>query len=891
MGQLLVLFLAGILTVVITPEALACLHGACIADLPSSPRETTLQPYHRSTLPIDPTAVSTLSPQALFQQGLDLYQAERFADAVEHWDLSARLFAERQSQLNQALALAYLSLGHQSLGQLSEATAYLAESRHILDSEPPPRGSSDAEIYAKVLNIEGMLYWLKGQIESALTAWQESGRFYQEAGQLRGMAIAQMNQAKALQALGLSLQAESLLRQVYEMLQTQPELELRALSLQRLGAVLRQLGDLETAHTLLQDSLALTSDAKTRISILVELGNTDWEQGDRLQAIGQSTDAQSYFQSAQRYYQQALSDGDSVEARLNLLGLLVNTAHYDEATHYLTSLPEYIERMPLGRQRVYAAIHMAQQWIQLADQLHTRRISDLSSLDLAQLLSQAVQEAQRLDDRRAESYALGQLGQLYEHTGQYTEAQQLTQDAQFKLEGLDAPEIQYRWAWQLGQIAKAMGDRPLALTHYDAAVSTLETVRSNLLGINADVQFSFRDNVEPVYREFVELLLTSDDTDKPSQQQLEQAIHSVDQLQLAELENYLGCQVANIGQVRAVQDETAAIIYPIVLRDRLAIITQFPGQAGLSYYETTIAEDQINAILQALRVNLTIPDRTPEVIEGAKHLYDWLIRPLEPDLHHANVQTLVFVLDGALRNVPMAVLFDGEQYLIQKGYAVAIAPRLELFLPNETSAQLRVNLGGVGIPQEIENTTFPTIVKVEEELNRISQIVEATSPLLNESFTVENIKQQLQQDSISAIHWKTHGIFSSDPSQTFIVGFNQRINTATLNELIGIGSQGGNQPLELLVLSACETAQGDNRAVLGLAGLAARTGTRSVLSTLWIALDTPNTELMVRFYESLVQKRMTKAEALRQAQLALINEYGYTTPYIWANYTLIGNWL
>ncbi|MBE9014374.1 CHAT domain-containing protein, partial [Pseudanabaenaceae cyanobacterium LEGE 13415] len=106
-----------------------------------------------------------------------------------------------------------------------------------------------------------------------------------------------------------------------------------------------------------------------------------------------------------------------------------------------------------------------------------------------------------------------------------------------------------------------------------------------------------------------------------------------------------------------------------------------------------------------------------------------------------------------------------------------------------------------------------------------------------------------------------------------------------------LSSRSGSRPLELIVLSACETARGDNRAVLGLAGLAARTGTRSVLSTLWTAQGAPNTEFMVQFYRSLSQPQSTKAEAVRQAQLHLIQEAGYTTSHIWSNYVLIGNWL
>ncbi|MEB3356287.1 MAG: CHAT domain-containing protein [Synechococcales bacterium] len=841
-----------------------------------------------------PTAAVT--PEALFQRGLDLYEAGSFFDAVETWKASAQLFEKQPSPLNRALALGYVSLGYQKLGQLDKASAYLSESLHILEnSEPSQDAAGDAEIAAKLLNIEGTFHWNRGQIDQALASWQEAEQFYQRVGQLKGVAIAQINQAKALQALGYSRQSATLLRQTQEILKTQPDRALQATGLRNLGVVLRQLGDLETSRTLLQDSLSLASDDEAVRLIRLELGNTERVWGDRLQTVGRVPEAQQHLRAAQRYYRQAIDENGGndapLEAYLNLLNLLIATRQSDAAINLLADVPARFELLPLSRRRIYFTINFTEQWLKLATQLQLTYLSGLSYLDVAQRLARAAQEAQALSDRQAKSSALGQLGRLYERIGQNADAKRLTQEARLQLEGLNVPEIQYRWEWQLGRIADQSGDRSLALNHYEAAIATLQTVRSNLLSIDPDVQFSFRDDVEPVYRELVELLLVAEDTRQPEQQQLEKAIRLVDQLQLAELENYLGCQVATVGQVRTVQDQTAAVIYPIVLSDRLAIVTRFPGQTELSYHETAVAKDEVETVLQALRLDLAVPGRTPEVIEGSEKLYNWLIRPLEAELQRSETRTLVFVPDGALRNVPMAALFDGEQYLIQKGYAVAIAPRLELFLPGETPAQLRVKLGGVGVPQEIEMVAFPTIAKLEEELGRIAQIVEATPPLLNESFTVENIKRQLQQDPVSAIHWKTHGVFSSDPSQTYIVGFNERISSATLNELIAAGSQGGNQPLELLVLSACETAQGDNRAVLGLAGLAARTGTRSVVSALWVALDTPNTEFMVRFYELLAQKDKTKAEALRQAQLALIDEYGYTTPYIWANYILIGNWL
>lgn len=883
-GKLFLWFVAGIFAVWMIPVAIA--HPPIQLQQSSSPIHLASSSEHESI------STSDLSPQAIFQQGVEHYQAEQFSAAIEQWTIAAQRFAQQSLTAEQALALGYRGLGYQQLGELERAHTDLTESLTLLNSlSEDQHPASYAEIYAKVLNIEGALYWRLGHLESALASWQKAETFYAEAAHQRGMAIARINQAKVLQALGLSRQAESLLRNVYDDLTAQPDRELQVVGLQQLGAVLRQIGDLQLADTLLKEALLLASDSRNVSSILLELGNTNWEQGDRFQAIGHGTDAQVNFQAAQRYYQQALEARPSLEARLNLVGLLIQTGQLNEAVQYLSSVSDLIAQHPVGRQRIQATISFTDRWLQVAKQSDSSHIVNLSYLDIAQLLSEAVREAQMLMDQRAESYALGQLGKVYEHLGQTTNARRVTQSAQLKLEGLDTPEIQYQWEWQLGRVAKAEGDRQRALAHYETAVLLLQSVRSNLLSINSDIQFSFRDDVEPVYREFVDLLLTTDTNHSPSQHQLEKALLTVDQLQLAELENYLRCEVASIGQVSMVEDETAVRIYPIMLRDRLSLITQFPKQSDLTYYETSVDENKVSDVLQAFRTDLSIPGRTPEVIESAAQLYDWLIRPIEHDLQQSDAQMLVFVPDGALRNVPMAALFDGEQYLIQKGYATAIAPQLELFLPNDISTKLRVKLGGVGIPQEIGNTAFPTIAKLEEELDRIATIVETTPPLLNESFTVENIQQQLLQSPVSAIHWKTHGIFSSDPAQSYIVGFQQRINAATLNELIATGSQGGLQPLELLVLSACETAQGDNRAVLGLAGLAARTGTRSVVSALWIAQDTPNTEFMVRFYELLTQEEMTKAEAVRQAQLALMNEYGYTTPYIWANYILIGNWL
>lgn len=841
----------------------------------------------------NPSIVSAAEiPQDLFQQGLTHYEAEQYADAVHQWQQASQGFERQSDRWGQALTLSYLALAQQQLGQLELATQSLQAGLDIIGpSDSETYSFAQIRIYAKVLNAQGKLRWFQGDLEAALKSWQGAEQAYRRAGDGTGSAIAQLNQAHALQYLGLNHQARTVLQAVYQQIQQQSDNDLKATGIYRLSSTLRQVGDLETAQSLLQESLSLTTQPTTVSNILLELGNTERAIANRLSAIGRQAEAQQHMQSAQTAYQQAVDIDSSPLAQLNLFRLWIDHDYIAPALATLPQLQQAIEQLPTGRTAVHAHIHLAESLMKVqALSINSKEAANLSAVAsskrIANLLSTAIEQSRALQDQRAEAYALGQLGTLYEQTQQWADAQALTQKALLTLETVEAPEIRYRWEWQLGRLRQKQQDRRGAIQSYQAAIDSLQRVRNNLLSVNIDIQFSFRDHVEPVYRQYIELLLSDQDRSG-----LETAIQTVDRLQLAELENYLGCTL-EASSVDQVQDRQTAILYPIILSDRIAVIAQMPGDTEtLVYRQTPVPEAIADTTLLALQANLANPSKTPDVLKDAQTVYNWLMRPLETELAQTSVKTLVFVLDGPLRNIPMAVLHDGDQYLIEKGYAVAIAPQLQLFTPETASPSLRLLMGGVEQPQQIEATQFPAIAKVQEELDGIANYVDSSNVLLNEAFTRDNLRQQLQTGNFSALHWKTHGVFSSDPEETYVVAYGEQISAQDLNHLIWLGSRGGARPLELVVLSACETAQGDKRAVLGLAGLAARTGTRSVLSTLWIAQDTPNTEFMIRFYEIFSQPHMSIAEAVRQAQLALINDYGYTTPYIWANYLLIGNWL
>jgi CHAT domain-containing protein len=269
-----------------------------------------------------------------------------------------------------------------------------------------------------------------------------------------------------------------------------------------------------------------------------------------------------------------------------------------------------------------------------------------------------------------------------------------------------------------------------------------------------------------------------------------------------------------------------------------------------------------------------------------------MISPLEQDLGNSSeVKTLVFVLDGVLRNIPIAVLYDGKrkEYLMQKPYALALVPGLQLFdLRPLQRERLKVLTAGVSEQRQVEGRSFDKLPNVVEELQQIGSTVASLS-LLNPKFTEANLEQQIKSGAFSVVHLATHGKFSSDPEETFILAYNQLLKSSEWNNLLQTNKQSPSSIIELLVLSACETAKGDNRATLGLAGIAVRAGARSTLATLWQVSDRSTAALMEQFYKELTNPEVTKAEALHRAQQALFKQY--KAPYYWAPYVLVGNWL
>ncbi|MBE9227252.1 CHAT domain-containing protein, partial [Phormidium sp. LEGE 05292] len=832
------------------------------------------------------------NPQQLLREGKQFFQGEQFSQAVTVWQQAVSVFNASGNKQGEALGLSYLSLAYQQLGQWKEAENAILSSLSLIPNRS--KNKTDQQILAQALNAQGHLQLSLGQEDQAFKTWEKAAATYSQIGDTEGTIGSQINQAQALQSLGFYRRARENLEQVKTSLQSQPNSLIKATALLSLGNALQAIGELKESRRLLQQSLTIAQDLGVPSSVSAasfSLANTARTLAKKAEDLRDESTAKIEIKNALEAYQKAAQTSNfpinRLQAQINQLSLLADTQQFSEAQALLSQIK--LNELPASRKLVYLQINLAQTLLKLENE-PKKNVSFSNQSEIVQILAKAVLEAKSLKDSSAESYALGNLGRLYELTGQFKEAQNLTQQALSLAQAINASDIAYRWQWQLGRLLKDRGDNQSAISSYSVAVETLKSLRKDLVAINPDnpdVQFSFRESVEPVYRELVDLLTTEKE---PSQDNLRQARFVIESLQLAELDNFFREACLNVKPVQIDQvDPTAAVVYPIILKDRLAVILALP-QSDLSLYTTQKTQQELESVLNDLQQDIGRPAADKDkVLQLSQQVYNWIIRPIEADLTQKKVKTLVFVPDGLLRNIPMAALHDGEKYLLEK-YSIALTPGLQLF-PSQLlkREQLRVLTAGLSEVDQKKFPEFPFLPNVKVELEQIRSIL-STQELLNQQFTNNNLQQALNSVPFSVVHIATHGQFSSQAEKTFILTWNEEINVKELDNLLRRRKQEDSRPIELLVFSACETADGDNRAALGLAGVAVRAGARSTVATLWRVNDESTAKLMVRFYQELAKEKITKSEALRSAQLSLLQSEQYKSPYYWAPFVLVGYW-
>lgn len=887
--------------------------------------------------------------------GQSRYQSGQYAEAAIAWQQAADAFAQVQDPLNQAMALSNLSLTEHQLEQWDKSKQSITKSLALLDAQP--KTPSQSGILAATLDIKGQLQLATGQFDNALQTWQGAADLYKKTGKKEAAIANRINQAQAMQSLGLYPRA---CQTLLDSLGLQPNgceigtkfsiaidkaapsllpLAQQILGLRSLGNVFRVMGQPEKSVMVLNRSLQLAqqSTAPDRAAILLALGNTARARGNQVAAApirpsqrvayqplnclsDDQSSAVAYYQQAAVCYQQAVATSPTVslQAQLNLFSLMVQTQQWPKVSALLPKIQADLDALPASRTSIAARLKFAQSLMCLQSGLRPEASSktpkfaspilesctpvDQSfagdtlsqippSSDIRQLLTVALKQSQLLEDKRSETNALGYLASVSQQMGHSPEALRLTEQALQQISAFDAPELTYLWQWQLGRLYQLQEKPTEAIASYTSAFNILQSLRRDLVTADSDLQFAFRDSVEPVYRELVDLLLKSE---APSQANLKLARDVIESLQLAELNNFFreACLDAHPQSIDQL-DSKAAVIYGIILPERLAVILSLPGKP-LSYYATELKASP-KANRESREVEDTVEDLfatlnpfvdSSDPLRPQQKIYDWLIRPAATELANNQIKTLVFVLDGILRGVPVAVLHDGSQYLVEK-YSLALTPGLQLLSSRNLSPdRLRILAGGVSEARD----GFSSLPGVRQEVTEISEIL-PTEALLNGEFTRDRLRSKIETAPFPIVHLATHAQFSSRADDTFLLTWSERVNVKNLDNFLRERFIKNRKPIELLILSACQTAVGDKRATLGLAGVAVRSGARSTMATLWAVQDQSTADLMVQFYKSLNQPQTSKANALRQGQLSLLHSAEYRHPYYWAPFVLVGNWL
>ncbi|MEW6493303.1 MAG: CHAT domain-containing protein [Cyanobacteriota bacterium] len=340
--------------------------------------------------------------------------------------------------------------------------------------------------------------------------------------------------------------------------------------------------------------------------------------------------------------------------------------------------------------------------------------------------------------------------------------------------------------------------------------------------------------------------------------------------------------------------------------DQLELILVTPDQPPIRKRVPGTTRSSVLKVAGHLRREvIDITSRSTDYLPPAQQMYQWLVAPLDTDLKALGIENLVFIMDAGLRSVPLAALHDGQSFLVEK-YSVGLMPSLSLTdtrYRNIKNTQV-LAMGASKFPNQ---TPLPA---VPMELEAITSLWKGQS-FLNQGFTLNNLKAQRRQKPFGIVHLATHAWFHPGESSNSYIQLSE--TELQLNQLRQLGWN--DPPVELLVLSACRTAQGNEKVELGFAGLSVQAGVKSALASLWFVSDEGSMALMTEFYEELKQAPI-KAEALRRAQVALLKgevriedgklvtpsrtlplppelaklgQQNLSHPMFWSAFTMIGN--
>ncbi|HEU4686042.1 MAG TPA: CHAT domain-containing protein [Nitrospira sp.] len=730
---------------------------------------------------------------------------------------------------------------------------------------------------------QGFQAYQRGLFTEALASWRQAAQLYDKSGRPKEQSQALVQAAQASEALGQTTQAVQQLELALALAQRIGERTWTATVLENLGRTYLAARNVDASAQHLNQALEIAQSERNDRLVAAIKNDLGLGHISRLQY----QEALDLFLASQ---QQAMTAGDrrlAVVAQINASRAAWKLNQPEAARNWLDRALDQLKDFEPSHDKASGLIRVGLGYHQLVSALPS--MSSPLLLRAAGVFVEAAGAAEAIGDQRMISYAEGYLGHLYETEHRYDEALLLTRRAVFSAQKANAPESLYRWQWQLGRILADMGKLDEAIQAYVNATETLQPIRLEVASAMSVSSLSSEEAVRGMFYEFADLLLqraslTADP--KAADPYLRSARDAIEAYKAAELRDYFRDECVDALQAHLTKldtiSPTTAVVYPIVFPDRTELLVSLP--TGLTRVSVPIAARDLTREVRTFR-RLVEKRTTREYLPHAQQVYDWMIRPIESELIRLKIRTLVFVPDGVLRTIPFSALHDGTSFLIQK-YAVALTPSLSLTDPRPLDRNNIRFLAG-GLTQSVQG--FPALPYVAEEVDAVRTLYQADQ-LLNQQFKTLRLEQELRESRYGVLHIATHGKFSSDANNSFLLTFDGKLTMNTLDRLIGL-FRFRKEPLELLTLSACQTAIGDDRAALGLAGVAIKAGARSALATLWFINDEASAALLAEFYRQLRDPSLSKAEAMQRAQVRLLQDRVYEHPAYWSPFLLLNNWL
>ncbi|MDM8518332.1 CHAT domain-containing protein, partial [Desulfobacterales bacterium HSG16] len=577
------------------------------------------------------------------------------------------------------------------------------------------------------------------------------------------------------------------------------------------------LGDIKNAITYTKKALKLARQADNPLitaSVFNNLGNIRAKTKN--------------YPGALKAYKEAsdLAENPGIKSKI-----LINTARtqlameeYQDAAETIESAAEQIKKQPETFDKAANLISLNLTAQKLSNHLKTEIAENRE-----QWLMQAVHIGETIENFRIISYAYGYLGQHYEKQQQYVDALKMTRKAIFYASLGDFPEILYRWQWQKGRLLRQENDIEQAVKFYQKAIVTLNPIRTEFFIGFREHKKSFEEDVKPVYFGLAQLLMEQPENrigESDASEFLIRAGDTMEMLKKAELQDFYRdecLEALDTGETEKQIPSGTAVIYPIALPDYLSLLLIFPD--GMKQIRVPVTSDKLEETARNLRESLE--EWEEDYLDDAGQLYDWLIRPALTELASRKTETLVIVPDGALNLIPFSALHSGKRFLVEE-YALGTMPSLGLTDTRQANQKNgRMLLNGISEARQ----GFPPLENVRNELQDIEGMTDSKI-LLNQDFTVENLETEMQNQDYDVVHLATHAVFGDKPEDTFLLTYDGRLTLDGLDRLVGLKKYKEKQ-LNLLTLSACETAMGNERAAFGLAGVAIRAGAKSALATLW----------------------------------------------------------